>query len=253
MLFNVSPSSILLFLNPSKPITLDSGGEPMSYNYKIDALGTRGRFFSFYKEDISDSFNIFVIVGEKSLFICDTSVGPEAMKVVESHLRSTNDWENKQVVVFYTHYDWDHIWGTCHFDNPEVIAHSLTKELIEEEGETSLENYASYRWGDVELRMPSRTFETELDFAEEKVRFFFTPGHTKDSSSCLDYEDNILVVGDNLENPKPYVRGSPESLLETYKTYHKINPSFFVLGHGEIRSDTKLLTQNREYVQSLIS
>ena len=74
-------------------------------------FGSRGYLFTW-----NDPYrtNVYAINGDKHLFICDTFLGIEPMEEALKHLRG--EGIGNPVVVFISHGDYDHYWGSV----PEV-------------------------------------------------------------------------------------------------------------------------------------
>jgi len=218
---------------------------------KITEIGKRGVVFTFddlSNEDYESPTNIYVIIGEKHIFICDTFLGPESMKGVKEHLKKYSD---KTIIIFNSHYDWDHHWGNCAFPNARIYAHHLTREKIIEEGEKGLETYKKFQRGKITITPPNTVFFNAMSFVDEQVDIFHSPGHTADSSSCFDLESKILFVGDNVEDPIPYIRSDLDGVaeyIETLELYTILDFDKLIPGHGPI-ADKTLLEQNLEYLK----
>ena len=213
---------------------------------KVQEVGTRGFFFSF---DDPYRTNIYVINGEKYLFICDTFLGPDPMNEVLKFLENKG-FTSKPIVVFNSHHDYDHIWGNQCFKDSIILAHKLCREKIEEVGESDLQAYESHMKGKVELTLPNFLFTNKVIFPEEGVEFFHSPGHTEDSSSCFDQIDEVLFVGDNIETPFPYVRKlNLEEYTNTLEDYIVRKAIVILSGHDDLMFTDKLINENLEYLQ----
>ena len=214
---------------------------------KIQKVGTRGFLFSF---DDPYFTNIYVINGDNYLFIIDTFLGPEPM-MEAFELLQKEDIKDKKIVVFNTHYDYDHIWGNQLFENTTIISHALCKQILEESGEEDLKKYESHKKGDVRLVLPNTIFTDKYLYPEEGVEFYHSPGHTEDSSSCFDSIDKVLIVGDNLESPFPYIRimNIPD-YISSLKEYLTRDAAIIISGHDELMNNDSLLRANLEYLEN---
>ena len=216
---------------------------------KVQQIGTRGIMFTFYELDNYPT-NVFVIHGLTHTFVCDTFLGPASMEEVKNYFRY--NYEEKPFIVFNSHFHWDHIWGNCAFSSM-IIAHTLCRESIIQEGESELEQYDEYRQGEVNIVLPNCTFHKRISFPEEGVEFFYTPGHTRDSASCIDLVDDTLFVGDNVEAPIPYL--FYENLKEYSCTLQKLldmDATNIIPGHGTI-CDESLVYENQAYIEAFIN
>lgn len=219
----------------------------------IETIGTRGVVFSF--DDLSTPdyeclTNIYAIVGEKNIYLCDTFLGPAYMKEVKQYLY--DNYPNNPFIIFNSHYHWDHIWGNCAFPDSKIIAHELCLEKIQETGKTDLEKYKKFQKGKIKLIEPNLLFKKILLFEEEHIKIFHTPGHSIDSSSLFDLKDKILFAGDSLERPIPYIRSDMESVkqyINSLEKYTQLEINQIVPGHGPV-SDSSILDDNLAYLRS---
>ena len=215
---------------------------------KVTKVGSRGYVFSF---DDPYLFNIYVIDGDEHIFFCDTGLGSETVEEVLNYLKEEGI-QSKPFIVFNSHADYDHVWGNHMFGNSKIIAHELSPEIFEKEGEEILEKYAAHKRGDVVLKVPNQLFKDNLVFEEEGVEFYHTPGHTLESSSCYDRKEQVLFVGDNIETPYPYINFLN---LEDYKSslseYLTRDIKAVISGHDEVMFDTKLIQSNLDYLDRL--
>jgi glyoxylase-like metal-dependent hydrolase (beta-lactamase superfamily II) len=211
-------------------------------------VGSRGTLFTF--EDLGGT-NVYIIEGARYRFICDTFLGPDPMEEIKQYTEDRSG--PKPYIVFNSHADWDHIWGNCAFRHEMILAHRTVIARMGEEAARDLARFGVHKKGPVELVPPTVLFDSEVLFLEEGVRFFHTPGHTEDSSSCLDLVDGVLFVGDNLEEPVPYVSfGDVQRYIETLRSYAALAPVTFVPGHGSPAGDG-LLQRNLDYLLALSS
>jgi glyoxylase-like metal-dependent hydrolase (beta-lactamase superfamily II) len=205
---------------------------------KITTVGKRGVVFTFddlSSEEYDSPTNIYVIDGNKHIFICDTFLGPESMKGVQDYI--DDHFSEKQIIIFNSHYHWDHHWGNCFFEKSDIIGNELTQEMIINKGKETLKTNKKFHRGKITLTPPNILFQNKLSFLQDDVIFFFSPGHTPDSSSCFDLQDKILFAADNLEEPIPYLPKSHNDLLTYINTlyqYQKLKPEIIIPGHGSI-------------------
>lgn len=212
----------------------------------VERIGNRGLLFSF--EDPYYS-NVLVILGENHVFVLDTFLGNDSMKIVQNKI-AEEGYAGKPIVVFNSHADYDHYWGNGAFKNALIIGHELCKARVLAEGEASLEEYADHQRGEIELIPPKRIFQETLIFEDEGVKFFHTPGHTLDSSSCFDERDGVLFVGDNVESPLPYLNHvNFDQYIRTLKSYLEFDWEYIIAGHDPPFTGPDLINLNIDYLQ----
>ena len=217
---------------------------------KVQKVGSRGYVFTFkdpYK------LNIYVINGEEHIFICDTGFGSDSVNELLDYLR-TIDIHSKPFIVFNSHADYDHVWGNHVFKESEIIAHELSPEIFQKEGEEILEKYAEHKRGEVVLTPPNKLFKEKIVFEVEGVEFYHSPGHTLESSSCFDHKEKILFVGDNIESPFPYINFlNLENYCNSLREYLTRNAKIIISGHDEVMFDETLIQENLQYLETIQS
>ncbi|MHA2190175.1 MAG: MBL fold metallo-hydrolase [Candidatus Thorarchaeota archaeon] len=212
---------------------------------KIQEIGNRGAIFEF---DDPYFTNVLVINGTETVFVCDTYCGPDSMKPIIDYINKI-DASSKDLVVFNSHYHYDHIWGNCGFDKPMIVSHAECRDIVIEESVEMLQHHKAHMRGKIEVVPPNFTFQESVTFHDEGVVFFYTPGHTRDSSSCLDLEDRVLFVADNVESPIPFFYESDLVLYaSTLRYYFTVDWKFIVPGHDPVATDDNLLSENLRYV-----
>jgi cyclase len=213
-------------------------------NYR--KIASRGHLFTF---DELEGFqtNVYLIEGSHHLFVLDTFLGPEAMASLIDVMRTLPG--EKPVIVFNSHFHWDHIWGNAAFGDVLIFSHQKCRELIIAHGLAELKEYGHLKMGEVILTNPGVTFDSALRFEEDNLFFFHSPGHTEDSSSVWDPLDKVLFVGDNLESPLPYL-STPDlgPYLDTLEKYLTFPAEWIIAGHATSQ-DRQLLESNRNYVR----
>jgi len=145
-----------------------------------------------------------LIHGEKFSLVWDTLTLPADMAGV------ADACAGRQVLVVYSHADWDHIQGTAAFGNPVVIGHSeCARRFRDEAGQTlaELQTGEPEKWNEVRLIPPDITFTHRLDLnlGGLAVSLHALPGHTPDSIVAFIPAIGLLLAGDAVELPCPCV------------------------------------------------
>ncbi len=208
-------------------------------------IGTRGVLFTF--EDPYET-SVFVINSKNYNFICDTFLGSDSMEKVKQYLKESG-LSSKPIIVFNSHADYDHYWGNGSFKNALIIGHELCRKRIEEESEKDLKEFSEHKRGEVEITPPNIIFKEKIEFVEEGVEFYHTPGHTPDSSSCFDRIDKTLFVSDNI-GLLPYISNLEiATYAATLSKYLTRDARTIVTGHDGISTETSLIKGNLEYLK----
>jgi glyoxylase-like metal-dependent hydrolase (beta-lactamase superfamily II) len=217
---------------------------------EYDRVGSRGHLFTWMKPYHT---NVYVIDTPKHVFIVDTFLGPAPMEEVKARL-NREGVVGKPILVFNTHADYDHYWGNQVFEGSLIVGHESALRRIRTQGEEGLKENRGQMMGEVHLTPPNLLFRKKLTFAEDHVEFFHTPGHTGDSSSCYDSVDGVLLPGDNLEAPYPYVNLlNLKEYTQSLEEYVKLGAKTIIPGHDPPQSDENLLRQNLDYIRGVAS
>lgn len=214
---------------------------------KIKNIGNRGTLFTF--NDLGIPTNVYVINGEKYVYIIDTYLGPEAMKPINKYIDES--FGKKPVIVVNTHSHWDHVWGNCMYTSSLIISHEKCRQYIKKDGIQTLEKYKKQQKGQVKITYPNFTFNDKICFEEDNVMIYYTPGHTDDGISVLDMEDKVLFAGDNLERPIPFIMSKNlGQYIHTLEDYLNIDANVIIGGHTDCE-DKNLVKDNLNYVKKV--
>ncbi len=199
---------------------------------KISKIKARGHLFTF--EDFGWDLNIYLITGKKYNYIIDTGLGSNYINPVWEYIKN----DSKRTIVVNTHYHWDHIWGNTSLKDCLLISHKLCKDLMHTNWDEMLQKNQQYCCGNIKMTLPTLVFDEELYFVEDKIKLFHTPGHTPDSISILDEEDNVLILGDNvgdsMDNLLPSIYCEKSVYKATLKKYEELSFDTLVSGHNKV-------------------
>lgn len=219
----------------------------------IVKVGKRGVLFNYEDGDcpIGGGTSVYLINAENTLFLCDTHMGYKSMDAVKEYIIE-NNLSNKELIIFNSHSDWDHIWGNCAFKKETIIAHEKCRKMMQESGGYTLDILSKYKNGAVELKFPNVTFDNKLSFEEEGIEFIYAPGHTECSAICYDKRDSAVFVGDLVEEPYPVLNyGDWDSYIKTLEFIKGLNAKFIVTAHSEI-VNKNLVDEHIEYIKDFI-
>ena len=199
---------------------------------QITKVKNRGVLFT--QSNPGWDLNVYLIMGRKYNYIIDTGLGSLSIDPIKEYIKNNN----KKTIVINTHYHWDHIWGNNSLRDCIIISHKLCREMIQSNWEEMLEKNKQYCHGEVEIYLPNLVFEKELYFPEDRIKLFHTPGHTLDSISILDEEENVLFVGDNvgdnMEDIIPSIYCEKDVYINTMKKYEEMDFDTCISGHNTI-------------------
>ena len=177
--------------------------------------------------------NIGIIQSTKHNFLVDTGRGSGSVALVLDYLHNTK----KPLIVINTHADWDHYWGNHLFAEHQIIAHQSCREALEQHWDKVWQQLAHKADGTVKKCLPNVTFTDRMDFHEDGVSIFHTPGHTPTCISVYDSVDRVLYAGDNIGDTDDEILPVINTDLETFgtliQTYKGIDFDICVSGHNK--------------------
>lgn len=200
-----------------------------------------------HRERISDDVYVFTsglyaqvtasaIVTPEGVVVVDTLPFPSETRQVIDYIERRSPAGIKYVI--YTHYHADHTYGGYLFQNTQIIAHELCRELLMARGEAGLKLARSQNPGlaGAQLRLPDLVFTGEMSLRLGGKTFVLThsPGHSPDCLTVYVREDKILFAADTMM-PVPYiVDGDVPAMLKSLQTLKGLALENVVQGHGEI-------------------
>lgn len=211
----------------------------------VREIGIRGVIFT-YDDDIS----VYLIKGDHHYVLCDTHLGPLSMNVIKDYLPI--QLTPKELLVFNSHSDWDHIWGNCAFEDAKIIGHTSARSRMREIGDYELNRLRKFHHGDIKLKYPNLTFSETLVLEEEDIEFIYAPGHTIDSSLCFDRRDSVLYVGDLVEFPIPYLDYYDlHAFIETLEFIKNFPAKIKLSAHSGVVNED-LIERNLSYIKDIL-
>lgn len=206
--------------------------------------------------DIFDVRGAFIL-GETHAAVWDTLSHPRDM---EPYLPLIGD---RELIIIYSHADWDHIWGTAAFArlSPKpltIIAHKLCQMRFDTEAPQTLRQKQAAepkQWADVVLHPPTIAFQNLLtiDMGNLTLDLHHLPGHTEDCLVAHLPERGIALMGDTIETPFPVVpQNSPLAawIVQLEPWRDRTDISTVIPSHGPI-GDRELIASTVEYLQKL--
>lgn len=189
--------------------------------------------------------HVLVYQGHECTFVVDTFLGPGIMREMLATLPVS--FKHQPFIVINTHFHYDHIWGNQAYSESLRIATPLCRKLIEQHFEE--EKQANLTWWEEgnQMCLPNCLITAPLFFPEDKIEIFPSPGHTEDGCSVVFHREKILAVGDNLEQPIPYLENQQwDHYLHTLDRYESLHPAIIIPGHGQ--TDLADIEITRQYI-----
>ena len=147
-----------------------------------------------------------LLVGDGRALVWDTLSHPRDMRVYLGLI------EGVDLVIAYSHADWDHIWGTAGLPHERtvVVGHRACLERFTADVPATLDERRSAEpgpWDDVRLVAPTQVFDDRhvVELGSMSVIIEHLPGHTPDCCVGFVPERGLLLAGDTAETPFPVV------------------------------------------------
>ena len=142
-----------------------------------------------------------VVSTDERIYLFDPAYFPQEIDGIFDYVQSVRD--GRELVLVFTHGDWDHIAGYPKFPDAKLIAQNEIMEsgwLEKKLNKVKRFDGSYYVVRPYELELPS--FYKLVDAAEDwqEVYFLPVPGHTPDQLATLFRDQKLLVVGDMLSN-----------------------------------------------------
>ncbi|MRB61586.1 MBL fold metallo-hydrolase [Bacillus thuringiensis] len=205
--------------------------------------------------------NIGIIVGDESVLVIDTGMGPKNAQVVMKEVRKITD--KKRMFFTTTHFHPEHNFGAQFFANESVIIYNQEQKLeLLNKGPEYIELFKGFGEDiaefleDVQLVMPSLTYKesAEIDLGGITVQLFSRPAHTRGDQVIFLPEQRVLFCGDLVENrffsifPDEDAKGS--AWIDVLENLQKFHADIVVPGHGEIGNNS-LISECQGYLLKL--
>jgi len=197
-----------------------------------------------------------LVLGDRVALVWDTLSHPRDVRTYLPFLGS------RELVIVYSHADWDHIWGTAGlpYAGARIVAHQHCRERFDGDVPDVLSRKQADepgRWDDVVLVPPTEIFSDEhrLDLGDLTLTLSHLPGHTRDCIVGFIPERGLLLAGDTVETPCPVV--PPDAPLDEWigalrrwEADERVRS--VVAAHGPI-GGREILTRNLAYLEALRS
>ena len=191
----------------------------------------------FFQSDLYAQVTAGAIIGPNWAVIIDTLAIPEETLEIRNFIERELTVPIRYII--NTHHHADHAWGNCFFPGSTIIAHSLCRDNLANEGMEALRKAAaqSASFRQVRIILPQITFSEEqisLRVGKKTLTLLPLPGPSRDNIGILVEEDRILFAGDAFM-PVPYiVDGDIDETAASLKKMAKLGLENIIQGHGDI-------------------
>jgi glyoxylase-like metal-dependent hydrolase (beta-lactamase superfamily II) len=195
-----------------------------------------------------------LLLGDGRALVWDTLSHPRDMRPYLALIADVD------LVVAYSHADWDHIWGTAGLphDRTVIVGHRACLERFSADVPVTLDQMQTAEpgpWDDVRLVAPTQVFEDQMlvDLGSLSVQIHHLPGHTPDCCVGFVPGRGLLLAGDTAETPFPVVpEGCPldEWIAGLERWAADSQVQIVVPAHGAV-GGREILQDNIRYLQGL--
>lgn len=254
-------------------------------HYRLEEIAD-GVFAAIATPDGGGRANAAIVRLDGQTLVFDTGMTPEAGR----ELRDTAERLGPVTFVVNSHWHGDHIRGNQAFAGAEIVATARTRELMETRAARQLaEQQAAGREtlvaaasdgpdglhpgldksfearaasvrrmaatiAEVELRLPTRTFEHTLELAHACELITLGGGHTESDAFLVLAERRVAVMGDLLAvEMHPWLgAGDPDRWIEILDQIEKLDVDVFVPGHGRVAT-VKHVRDLRDHLRAFLA
>lgn len=220
----------------------------------------------YYVPDLGTALvpNVGIVVGQDSVLVVDTGMGPENARVVLDEVRRVSDLPIKYLVT--THFHPEHNFGAQAFPEETILLYSEAQRLdVVNKGEHYKTWFVEMFGADVEallepvvLVSPDVTFEErayfDLGSLPVQVLYFGRSAHTGGDTVVFLPEQRIAFVGDLVPNGSfpifPDEDSSVDGWLATLEDIRMLDIETIVPSHGGVGT-TALIDPIEAYLSAL--
>ncbi|TCS93138.1 MBL fold metallo-hydrolase [Hazenella coriacea] len=212
--------------------------------------------------------NSTIVITNDIVLVVDPTWLPH--EVDEIHDEVERIRENRQLVLLFTHSDFDHILGAGAFPEATTIAHQLFNQFSEVKKAEILDTiqqfdqkyYLERTYPNLfpQVDHPISKDGQTIRFGQTTLTFYQTPGHTPDGVFCIVEPLGIWIAGDYLSDVEfPFIYDSfsayQKTLIKAEIILKQHSIRLLVPGHGQFTTDPNEMNhrceQSKAYLKLL--
>jgi len=186
--------------------------------------------------------NSGIVAGANGTLVIDTMATERRARRLRALTQSVSRVAvcSRTTTVLNTHHHGDHTFGNCVFAaDATIMAHELTRTNMADVGLGLQQIWPTAEWGDIEIVLPSVTYQRSHAFDHLGVRAradHLGPAHTPDDSVVFLPEQRVLYAGDIVMNGiTPFcLMGSIAGSLRAIQSLRGYDAAIVVPGHGDV-------------------
>jgi len=144
-----------------------------------------------HPEGVAWFLNTFLILTDQANIYIDSGLGSYALEDFDNIAEPS-----KPNILIYTHYHFDHVWGSGALEFSKVIACEPFNSLLQDDFELSYAYFKELKEGKVTCVYADTLIEYKTQIGP--LTLYPAPGHTRDGLIIHDTRNNLVIVGDNL-------------------------------------------------------
>lgn len=142
-------------------------------------------------EGVSWFINTFLICLDEANVFIDSGLGSQAIQELRVYCDDT-----KPDVLIYTHYHFDHVWGSGALTFAKIIACEPFNTLLQDDFDRSYAYFKEIKEGEVSCVYADTIIDFKTQFGD--LTLYPAPGHTPDGLIIHHPKAGLLFMGDNL-------------------------------------------------------
>lgn len=171
--------------------------------------------------------NTYLIVLDQANLYIDSGLGSKAIE----ELSAFSDPVLPNILI-YTHYHFDHVWGSGALKFAKVIACEPFNTLLQEDFELSYAYFKELQEGKVSVVYADTLIEYKTQIGP--LTLYPAPGHTPDGLIIHDTRTGLILMGDNLPDDQKGLLPEltdREAYLKTLLLVQSLHPKTLLGSH----------------------
>ena len=144
-----------------------------------------------HPEGVTWFLNTFLILTDLANVYIDSGLGSLALEEFDGLCD-----KDKTNILIYTHYHFDHVWGSGALEFSKVIACEPFNTLLQDDFDLSYAYFKELKEGEVSCVYADTLIEFKTQLGP--LTLYPAPGHTQDGLIIHDTRSNVVIMGDNL-------------------------------------------------------
>lgn len=206
-------------------------------------------------EDETAASNAGIVdLGDRTLLF-DTTMTPRSAQELRRFAEETTGRSPDYVINSHMH--GDHVFGNQVFPNGEIISTAITRQAIDQQTRSRLEQRERDVRYEISLTLPTMSFEQELNFfgSRRTARLLTVGGgHTASDAILFLPAEGIIFIGDLIFNGyHPYIAdGNAAENIDTLEKIKGLGAERYVPGHGDV-AGVEQLNFMQQYLTQLMT